>query len=63
MGYNWQYLKRIKEREVLKDFSKNAVNRACFLCAEARHEYRHRRILAGYLKKPFDGTEMVHLWE
>jgi len=61
MEYRKQYMKIIKEREILKDFTKKKLNRACLLCAEAEPDHCHRRILAEYLKRHFDGIEIVHL--
>ncbi len=61
MEFKKRYLKTIKEREILKDFSKKTANQACFLCAEAEPDRCHRKVLAEYLKKHFGGTEIVHL--
>lgn len=59
--YRKQYWRLLNEREILKVFSKKKLNRACFLCAEAEPNYCHRRVLAEYLKRNFDGIEIVHL--
>lgn len=59
--YRKQYWNIIKERDIIKDFSKKILNRACLLCYEAESDYCHRRILAEYLKRHFDEIEIVHL--
>lgn len=59
--YRKQYWNIIKGREILKDFSKKMLNRACLLCDEAEPDYCHRRVLAEYLIQHFDGIEIVHL--
>jgi uncharacterized protein YeaO (DUF488 family) len=59
--YKKQYLKLLKEREVEKEFTKKILNRACLLCAEPEPDYCHRKLLAEYLSKHFDGIVMEHL--
>ncbi len=59
--YRREYLKIIKERKILDDFSKKMLNRACLLCFEPEPDHCHRRILAEYLQKNYSDISIIHL--
>ena len=59
--YKKEYLKLIKERNVIDDFTKKALDRACLLCAEPEPNHCHRKILSEYLAKNFTGITIEHL--
>jgi uncharacterized protein (DUF488 family) len=59
--YKKQYLKLLKEQKVVEKFSKKILSRACLLCAEPEPDYCHRKLLADYLSKNFDGIVVEHL--
>lgn len=63
---NWAEYEQIfndilKKRQIENLFTPDAINKACFLCAEKTAENCHRRLVAEYLKQHFPDIEIVHL--
>lgn len=59
--YRKHYLKTIKDRDVIGGFTKKLLNRACLLCSELEPDHCHRKILAEYLAKNYEGIVVAHL--
>lgn len=60
--YEVQYMQLIGHRNISQILSPEEVDNACFLCACKTEHNCHRRLLAEYLKREWDGpVEVLHL--
>ncbi|MEO5331783.1 MAG: DUF488 domain-containing protein [Magnetococcus sp. YQC-5] len=59
--YERQFLALMEERRLVTKVSRDVVDGACLLCSESTPEHCHRRLVAEYLQRHWDGVEITHL--
>ena len=59
--YEQRFLPIIQERHIERLFTLELLDHACLLCAEPTADQCHRRLVAEYLQRHFDGLEIVPL--
>ncbi len=59
--YENRFPELLERREVQKLFSAEELEDACLLCSEPTPENCHRRLVAEYLLRHFDGLDIYHL--
>lgn len=60
-AYEKEYVKNLKERDILKDIDWALFDSACLLCSEEAADMCHRRLLAEYLADANKSIEIKHL--
>jgi uncharacterized protein (DUF488 family) len=60
-GILCECLALMKSRRIEKVMRPERLDRACLLCAEAKPEHCHRRLVAEYLKEKLRDLEIEHL--
>ena len=60
-GYEIRFNTLIQERKIEKIVSPRTLHKTCLLCSEPEPDKCHRRLVAEYLSKKFDGIEIKHL--
>lgn len=63
LRYEHNYLTLLKERNIAEDNSLQVLKEkiCCLLCSEPSEEKCHRRLLAEFLSKNWDGVNIIHL--
>ena len=63
LKYEHNYLTLLKERNIAEDNSLQVLKekKCCLLCSEPSEEKCHRRLLAEFLSKNWDGVNIIHL--
>jgi uncharacterized protein (DUF488 family) len=59
--YEQKFLKLISERAIEKKVTPELINYGCLLCSEAKPHNCHRRLVAEYLSKKWEGVNICHL--
>lgn len=59
--YEEKFLNLIKEREIEKNVSREALENSCLLCSEDKPHLCHRRIVAEYLRDKWGDLHIEHL--
>lgn len=59
--YEKRFLELLERRKVQEHFSAEELEDVCLLCSEADPENCHRRLVAEYLIRHFDGLSIHHL--
>ena len=59
--YERRFLELLERRQAEKAVSSEELGNACLLCSESTPEHCHRRLVAEYLVRNFDGLEIRHL--
>ena len=59
--YEREFRALMKSRRIEKVMRPGRLDRACLLCAEAKPEHCHRRLVAEYLKQTWKDIEIEHL--
>lgn len=59
-AYERKFLALMAERQV-EDLPRETIEAACLLCSEPAADRCHRRLVAEYLQKVWDGIEIIHL--
>lgn len=59
--YEYRFLRLLEEREVEKTVSPDLLLDSCMLCSEDKPDRCHRRLVAEYLSRHWDGIEVHHL--
>jgi uncharacterized protein (DUF488 family) len=59
--YARQFLVLMSERRVDETVSRETLAEACLLCSEELPEQCHRRLVAEYLQRKWDGVEIEHI--
>ena len=60
-GYEKQFTKLLRSREIEKKFSPDVFDQSCLLCSEETPQHCHRRLIAEYLKKHWRDLEIAHI--
>ena len=61
--YERKYLNLLEKRNIIEDESLQILRekKCCLLCSESTAEKCHRRLLAEYLAKHWNGVKIIHL--
>ena len=59
--YEQKFLALMMERKIEDTLDKKSLDHGCLLCSEDKPHHCHRRLVAEYLKRHWDGVEIVHL--
>jgi len=59
--YEKGFLDLMRERQIERTISPDAVDGACLLCSEDKPHHCHRRLVAEYLREKWGSVEIVHL--
>ena len=59
--YEKEFLDLMRARRIETSISKETIDGACLLCSEPTAEHCHRRLVAEYLQRHWDGVEIIHL--
>ena len=59
--YERQFNQLIATRQIEQVIEFGRLEKACFLCAEAKADYCHRRLVVEYLMKQCENLEIIHL--
>jgi uncharacterized protein (DUF488 family) len=59
--YEEKFLALMAERKVEDTLPREVIDGGCLLCSEPTPEHCHRRLVAEYLEKKWDGVEIEHV--
>ena len=58
--YEQLFLSLMEKRHIESTISKETINGSCLLCSEDKPEFCHRRLVAEYLKKHWNGSFKIN---
>lgn len=61
LDYEVKFLNLMAERRVEEAVSKELLDGGCLLCSEDKPEHCHRRLVAEYLGRKWNGVEIEHI--
>lgn len=59
--YEQEFLNLMAKRRIESEVARDVVAGGCLLCSELKPHRCHRRLVAEYFKKHWDGVEITHL--
>jgi uncharacterized protein (DUF488 family) len=59
--YEREFLELMEKRRIEKSVSREVVHQGCLLCSEKKPHHCHRRLVAEYFQKKWDGVAITHL--
>jgi len=59
--YDVAFNKLIEDRQIEQHADAELLDNACLLCSEDTPEHCHRRLVAEYLQRKFEGLQICHL--
>ena len=60
-AYEAQFLNLMRQRQIEKTVSREAIDGGCLLCSEEKPRHCHRRLVAEYLREKWGSVEIKHL--
>lgn len=60
-AYEARFLDLMRERRIEERMDPETLARSCLLCSEHKPHFCHRRLVAEYLDRHWDGVKAVHL--